>query len=272
MIERKIVEQKIKEFEVEEFVAKNLKGAGHSKTLLQKTPLGEKIIISAAKPGMIVGRKGENINTLTKTLKKKFNLENPQIEIAEVENINLDPKIVAERIANTLENYGSNRFKGAMHRAVEDVISAGALGVEVLISGKIPSSRARTWRAFKGYLKKCGDIAITGIKKAYSTANLKTGAVGIIVSIMTPDVVLPDNITIKKVGDAQVEGGVVEEVTQKEELQEAKKEVEKVPKTDDKKIAKSKEKKPEAKIIKETAKKTIKKAEKKTVKKTVKKK
>ena len=121
----------------------------------------------------------KNIKTLTKTLKNKFKLDNPQIEIDEVKEIYGDAQIVAEEIANNLERYGTQRFKGIGHKVMTRVLENGALGVEILISGKIPSSRAKTWRFYMGYLKKCGDIAMNYVKKAYSTAELKTGTVGI---------------------------------------------------------------------------------------------
>ena len=161
MIQRKILSRKILEFEINEYVRENLKGAGLSNVKLQVTPLGEKIIVAASRPGLVVGRKGQYIRKLTNTLKKKFNMENPQIEIAEVQDPNLDAKIVAERIANTLERFGVNRFKGIGHKTMEDVMSAGARGVEIIISGKVPSSRAKRWRFYQGYLKKCGCLLYT---------------------------------------------------------------------------------------------------------------
>ena len=75
MIERSFVSQKIKEFQIQEYISENLKKVGHSHTKMVKTPLGEKIIIFASRPGLVVGRKGENIKKLTYTLKKRFNLE-----------------------------------------------------------------------------------------------------------------------------------------------------------------------------------------------------
>ncbi len=198
MIQRKIISQRIREFEIEEFVASRLKGVGHSSTKLQMTPLGEKIIINASRPGLVVGRRGQSIKKLTNLLKRKFGLENPQIEINEVENVNLDAQIVAERIANSLERFGVSRFKGVGHKTMEDVMNAGAYGVEILISGRVPSSRARRWRFYQGYLKKCGDLAVSGVKKAYATALLKTGTVGIQVRIMPPDIKLPDDIKVGK--------------------------------------------------------------------------
>jgi len=196
MIERKLVKERVREFQVQKFISDTLKNVSHSHTKLVRTPLGEKIIIYASRPGLIVGRKGENIKKLTQTLKKRFKFDKPQIEIAEVDEPNLDAQIVAERIASTLERFGLQKFKGIGHKTMADVMRSGALGIEITMSGKIPSSRAKTWRFYNGYLKKCGDIALTGVRTAHSTARLKTGTVGICVKIMPPDIKLPDDIKI----------------------------------------------------------------------------
>ena len=196
MIERKFVAQKIKEFQIQEYITQNLENVGHSHTKMIKTPLGEKIIIFASRPGLIVGRKGQNIKQLTRTLKQKFSLENPQIEISEVENPNLDSNIVAEKIVDALERFGSEKFKAIGHKIMMDVMKAGALGIEVVISGKVPSARAKSWRFYSGYLKKCGDIAVTGVRKTDAQAHLKTGVIGVKVSIMPPDLKQPDDIEL----------------------------------------------------------------------------
>ena len=226
MIERKFVKEKIKEFQIKEFMAEHLKGVGLSHTRLQRTPLGEKIIIYASRPGLVVGRKGENIKKLTETLKKKFNLENPQIEISEVDDINLDVNIVAERIVNSLERYGTTKFKGIGHKVMADVMNANALGIEILISGKIPSARAKRWRFYKGYLKKCGDMALTGVDKAYAIAKLKSGIVGVKVSIMPPSTRLLDNVKLLEEVEEAVEAdsGNDEELTKIMEAKNASKE------------------------------------------------
>ncbi len=195
MIERKFVAQKMKEFQIEEYITQSLENVGHSHTKMIKTPLGEKIIIFASRPGLVVGRKGQNIKQLTKTLKKRFELENPQIEISEVENPNLDARIVAEKIVDVLEKFGSEKFKAVGHRMMADVMKAGALGIEICVSGKVPSARAKSWRFYSGYLKKCGDIALA-VRKADVQAQLKTGVIGIKVRIMPPDIKLPDDIEL----------------------------------------------------------------------------
>ncbi len=194
MIEREFVEQKKKEFQVQEFVSGTLKNAGHSHTRLQRTPLGEKVVIYTSRPGLIVGRKGQTISKLTEVLRKRFGLENPQVEISEVANPLLDARIVAERIASELERFGSNRFKGIMHKALEDVLAAGAIGVELRLSGKLPGARAKSWRVAGGYLRKCGDAAVTFVNKSTFSAQLKPGIIGIKVKIMPSGIVMPDEI------------------------------------------------------------------------------
>ena len=221
MIERKFVAQKIKEFQIEEYITQSLENVGHSRTKMVKTPLGEKIIIFTSRPGLIVGRKGQNIKQLTKTLKKKFNMENPQIEISEVENPNLDANIVGEKIVDALEKFGSEKFKAIGHKIMAEVMHAGALGIEIVISGKVPSARAKSWRFYSGYLKKCGDIAMS-VRKSNTQAQLKTGIIGVKVSIMPPDLKLPDDIEIIDFKETKIEEIKVNQ--EKEAQEEVKKE------------------------------------------------
>ncbi len=197
MIEREFINQKTKEYYIKQYVRNKLsKVGGISAIRLKKIPLGEKIIISSSKPSLVVGSKGANIRDLTKELKVQFNLENPQIEINEVRDLYLDAQIVAEKVTGALERFGSQRFKSVGHKVMENVMKSGALGVELIISGKIPSSRAKSWRFYQGYLKKCGDLSVSGVRKAQASALLKSGIVGVKVAIMPPDLILPDKIEI----------------------------------------------------------------------------
>ncbi len=196
MIERQFVSQKIKEFQIQEYIKGEFGGTGFSHIDIQRTPLGEKVIIYTTRPGLVVGKKGENIRKLTNVLKRKFKMENPQIEIGELQNPMLDANFIADKISSTLVRFGSKRFKSVGYKTLQDIINAGALGAEIVISGKVPSARARSWRFKAGHLKKSGYIASDKVKKAIAQANLKSGVIGIKVSVMTPDIVLPDKILI----------------------------------------------------------------------------
>ncbi len=218
MIERQFVAQNFKEQQIQEYIRGNLKRAGQAGIKLQRTPLGEKITIYSSHPGLIVGRGGENIKKLTLALKKKFGLENPQIEISEVLNPSLNPYIVAEKIASSLERFGSAKFKGVMHKSMADVLSAGAVGVEIVLSGKIPSTRAKSWRIKGGHIKKSGDIAVSYVQKAKVTALIKTGIIGIKVNIMPPGYTLPD--ALKVILPADLSKAEVEDITGKEDRED----------------------------------------------------
>ncbi|MAG52924.1 MAG: 30S ribosomal protein S3 [Nanoarchaeota archaeon] len=224
MIERNILAQKMKEFHIKEFIASEFMKTGYSHTKIQRTPLGDKITIFTSRPGLVVGRKGENIRRLTNTLKNKFKMENPQIEIGDIENPYFDAQSIAEKIAYTIEKFGPQRFKSIGYKTLQSIMDAGALGSEIVITGKIPSARAKTWRFMDGYLKKCGFVSDHYVIKGRSTAFIKSGSVGINVSIMPPGLTLPDDIKIIE------QSPVVEEVVEEKEEKPKKKETKDVKK------------------------------------------
>ena len=227
MIERTVVASKIREYQIGEFVEENLRRVGHSHTTLQRTPLGEKVVVHASRPGLVVGRQGESIKKLTNDLKAEFNLENPQVEVQEVKEIYLNANIVAEMIASSLERFGTKRFKATMHRSLANIMRAGALGAEIVLSGKLPSKRARTWRVYKGHLKKSGDVKVEGVRTAYTTAELKSGSIGVQVRIMPPDLKLPDRVEFKAISGPEektpetASGSTAEAAREAEEIADA---------------------------------------------------
>ena len=128
-------------------------------------------------------------------MKTRFNLENPHIEIDEIKNPEFDAQIMADEIALSIERFGPLKFKVVAYKILQRVIVAGALGVEIRLSGKLPGARAKTWRFAQGYLKKTGDSAKV-VDRAQAVAQTKPGTVGVKVSILSPDVELTDKIII----------------------------------------------------------------------------
>src|SRR3990167_10289858 len=94
MEEKNVIRFKKEEFAIREYVMKSLGKGKVSRVRIEYTPVGEKIIISTNKPGMIIGRGGEKIDELTRTLKTRFKLENPHVEIDEIMNPQFDAQIV----------------------------------------------------------------------------------------------------------------------------------------------------------------------------------
>ncbi|MFW6283202.1 MAG: 30S ribosomal protein S3 [Minisyncoccales bacterium] len=195
MEEKQTIDFKKKGFNVRAYV-KNFVGKGKvSKVKIEYIPVGEKIIISTHKPGLIIGRKGEKIQELTRILKEKFKLENPYIEIDEIKEPALDAQLMADEIAIKLEKMGAIKFKVIAYRTLQRIMDAGALGAEIRLNGKLPGARARPWRFAQGYLKKTGDNAKV-VDRAQSRAETKPGTAGIKVSILSKEAKLLDRIEI----------------------------------------------------------------------------
>lgn len=195
MIEKKIIKAKKDELAIKEFVKRQIGKGKISSIKIERTPIGEKIIIFTSKPGLVIGRRGESIQDLTTQLKEKFHLENPKLEISEVEKPEFDAQTVADSIAMSLERFGSNSFKIIAYKAMDRIRKAGALGCEILLSGKLPSEKARSWRFHFGYLKKTGDV-VKLVNHAQAKAQTRPGTVGVKVAIMPPGVIIPDRIDI----------------------------------------------------------------------------
>ncbi len=195
MEERKFIKLKKEEFAIKEYVKRSLGKGRISKLDIEYTPVGEKIIIATSTPGLVIGRRGEKIEELTNILKTRFKLENPHIEIKEIENPLFDSQIVADDIAMSLEKVGNIKFKVVAYRKLQEIISKGALGCEIRLSGKLPSERAKSWRFSEGYLKKSGD-STKEVDRAQATALTKTGIIGVKVAIMRPDAKLYDRVNI----------------------------------------------------------------------------
>ena len=213
MIEKKFVEEKKQEYEIREFVRKKLGKGRVSDVKIERTPIGEKIVIVTTKPGLVIGRGGEIIQDINKTLKLKFNLENPQVEVSEVLEPEFDAQTVADNIAIALENLGPLSFKLIAYKELDKLIKAGALGAEIRLSGRLPSERAKSWRFAFGYLKKTGETTKI-VNKAKAIAFTQPGVVGVKTSIVPKNVKLSDKIYINY---EKIEQEIKEKINKEEE-------------------------------------------------------
>ncbi len=197
-VSRRFIEEAKNRVILDEFLAKELVASGYGGVDMTKSPLGTRVTIYAMRPGLVIGRRGENIRTLSKTLEDKFKLSNPQIAVAEIEVPELNPRIMASRVASALER--GVHFRKAGFWVLNSITGVGSPGVEIVIRGKLRSMRARYEKFRYGFFPKAGDPAIRYVRKAVVHAKLKQGMLGIKVKIFPPDVSLPDDIRIK---DAQ---------------------------------------------------------------------
>jgi small subunit ribosomal protein S3 len=189
---------------LEEFLEKELENAGYGGVEIRRVPMGTRVALYVERPGIVIGRKGRSIKDLTETLEKEYGIENPQVEVLEIKNPELNAKVMAKRLAFMLERGIS--FRRAGYLILRRIMHAGARGVEIVISGKISGERHRSQRFYDGYLKKAGEPALNLVSYGFAEAKLKPGVVGVKIRIMPPNVHLPDEIRFldKKV-EAEVE-------------------------------------------------------------------
>jgi small subunit ribosomal protein S3 len=195
MEEKKFINVRKEEYAIRKFVKKTFGKGKISTVKIEYTPIGEKIIVSTHKPGLVIGKRGEKIAELTEILKKKFKMENPHIDIAEITKPEFDAQLIADEIALSLERFGSLRFKAVCYKMLQRMKKAGALGAEIRASGKLPSERAKSWRFGFGYLKKTGESSNI-VEKAESVAQTLPGVIGIKVSILSPEKKIHDQIIL----------------------------------------------------------------------------
>ncbi len=192
--ERKFVTENVRRVLLKEFVQKRVSRAGFGGLDVQRTPMGTRVTLITERPGLVIGRRGEAIKSLTKAIEEDFKYSNPQIEVQEVENPNLNAQIMAEKLANALER--GWHFRRAGHSTVRRIMESGARGCQVVISGKLTGQRHRTEKFKDGHIKYCGHVKLVFMHNGFAVAKLKPGVIGITVRIMDPNARLPDEIDI----------------------------------------------------------------------------
>jgi small subunit ribosomal protein S3 len=194
--ERKLVTENIRRVLLKEYIRKETEKAGFGGLDIQRTPMGTRITLVAERPGMIIGQRGASIKDLTDVVENRFKFDNPQIEVQEDPHPNLNPHIMAQKLASAIER--GWHFRRAGHSTVRRIMESGARGCQVIISGKLTGERHRTEKFREGHIKYCGEPKMTFMKIGFAVAKKKPGIIGIKVQIMWPDARLPDEIRIRE--------------------------------------------------------------------------
>jgi len=206
------IEESVKKAKIDEFLRNEFERAGYGGVDITKTPLGTHIVVYTMRPGMVIGRGGETIRQLAEQLEEKFQLPNPQISVAEIEIPELNAYVIAARVTSALKR--GVHYRRAGYWALNRVMEAGALGAEIIISGKLRTDRARYEKFRAGYLPKSGYPVMKYARKAELPVQLKPGILGVKVRIMPPDAKFPDQVHM-------AEEILQEEVTEATEAAEA---------------------------------------------------
>ncbi len=178
-----------KDIKIRKFLEKELKNAAVASVIIERTAKRCDITINTAKPGVIIGRGGEDIDKLRKKVSKLVN-EDVYISIVEVKNPDLCAKLVADNIASQIEARAP--FRSAQKRAIRNTMKAGAKGIKTACSGRLGGAEmART----EGYTE--GTVPLhtlrANVDYVISEANTTYGKIGVKVWIYKGEVLPTKN-------------------------------------------------------------------------------
>jgi small subunit ribosomal protein S3 len=174
---KNVMKNNFRNMELNEYLSSTLTDAGYGGAEVQKTPIGTKITLFVIRPGLVIGRKGSGIRDLTARLEQQFDLENAQVSVTEVTKPELNPNIMANRIAQLIER--GTAFRRASLWTINTIMGAGALGVEITVSGKLRGERAHFEKHTAGIIPKSGKVAEEVVRNATRSMLTKMGLVGI---------------------------------------------------------------------------------------------
>ncbi len=182
-----------KDIKIREYLENKLKDAAVASILIERKKSRIDVTINTAKPGVIIGKGGEDIEKLRKEIKKLVG-EDVYVNIVEVKNPDLNAKLVAQNIASQIEARAP--FRSAQKRAIRNTMKAGAKGIKTLVSGRLGGAEmARS----EGYTE--GTVPLHTIRADidYATAEADTtyGKIGVKVWIYKGEI-LPTKKNVKE--------------------------------------------------------------------------
>ena len=172
---------------IRKFIKKRYKEAGISRIRIQRTREKVTVFIHSARVGVIIGKKGQEVDKLTQDLQKLVD-RTIDVKTIEVNRPELDPQLVAEDIAQQLEKRAS--FRRTMKKAMDTSMEAGAKGIKVQLAGRLAGSEmARTEVAMAGSIP----LSTLRARVEYGFTEAKTaqGHIGIKVWINNGDYLNP---------------------------------------------------------------------------------
>ena len=194
--DKRIIVENVRRVLLKEYLMNETRRAGFGGLDIQRTPMGTRVTLLAERPGLVIGRKGGAIKSLTEAVERQFKFDNPQIEVQEVASPALNAQIMAEKLANALER--GWHFRRAGHSTVRRIMESGAKGCLVVVAGKLTGKRHRREKFKAGHIKYCGEPRNLWMDRGFAVAKLKPGVIGVTVEIMDPHAKLPDEVEIKQ--------------------------------------------------------------------------
>ncbi len=164
-----------------DFLREKIKDAGFNGMEISKTPTGTKIILHVTRPGIVIGRKGTGIKELTEKIQADFGYKNPQISVEEVQKPELSPSVMCNRMASHIER--GTAFRRATMWTMNQIMEAGAMGVQITISGKLRGDRSAFEKHTRGILPRAGNYAKNIVTEDIVHTEIPMGLIGIKIRI-----------------------------------------------------------------------------------------
>jgi len=173
-----------------DFLREEIKEAGFHKVEISKTPTGTKITLYVTRPGIVIGRKGAGIKQLTEKVESDFGFKNPQISVEEIAKAELSPSVMCNRLASHIER--GTAFRRATMWTLNQIMEAGAMGVQITISGKLRGDRSAFEKHTQGILPRAGNYAQNVVTEDIVHVKTKMGLIGIRIRIANKEKIVPE--------------------------------------------------------------------------------
>ena len=214
-----------------DFLREKIKVSGFHNVEISKTPTGTKITLHVTRPGIVIGRKGVGIKELTEKIATDFELKNPQISVEEIPCAELSPSVMCSRMAAHIER--GTAFRRATMWTIKQIMDAGAMGVQITISGKLRGDRSAFEKHTHGILPRAGNYAKNIVSEDVIHTKTPMGLIGINIKIAMKENLIPE-FELKTKSKSEVKTD--DKKTEKEEI--VKTETEQI-KTEKEEIAKT---------------------------------
>ena len=173
-----------------DFLREEIKESGFHKVEVSKTPTGTKITLHVTRPGIVIGRKGAGIKQLTEKVETDFGFKNPQISVEEVTKAELSPSVMCNRLAAHIER--GTAFRRATMWTLNQIMEAGAMGVQITISGKLRGDRSAFEKHTQGILPRAGNYAKDIVSEDVTHTKTAMGLIRIKIRIARKENVVPE--------------------------------------------------------------------------------
>ncbi len=187
---KNVIQDSYKLMLLKDYLRKAIKEAGFSEVDIQKTPTGTRVGLHVTRPGIVIGRKGSGIRDLTQVLEKDFGLKSPQISVIEISRPELEPSVMCNRMAQHLAR--GTAFRRAVMWTLQTIMDAGAMGVQITISGKLRGERSSFEKHSKGILPRAGYQAGVVVSEDIAHVETKMGLIGIRIRIARKERFIPE--------------------------------------------------------------------------------